>query len=149
MKISTKGTYGLIAIIDLALHSSGGTYVPLNTIAERQNISTSYLEQVFAILRKAGFVKSVKGPQGGYTIADSLSNITVGAVLKALEGDLSVVNKVDKDQLERNSIDYCIRENVWKEINESINTIVESKTLEDLVESYNKMNKDDALMYYI
>lgn len=148
MKISTKGTYGLIAIVDLALHSNGDC-IPLYSIAERQNISTSYLEQVFALLRKAGFVKSIKGPQGGYIIANPLSDITAGDILKALEGDLSIVTNVNKDSDNRNTIEECIRENVWKEINMSINEIVSGITLQDLVDEYRKTYIDDANMYYI
>jgi Rrf2 family protein len=89
MKLSTKGRYGLRAMVDLAVHSSG-EHVALYSIAERQNISENYLEQVFSILRKAGLVKSVKGAQGGYTLADKPSNISIGAILRVLEGDLSV-----------------------------------------------------------
>ncbi|WP_105616200.1 RrF2 family transcriptional regulator [Vallitalea okinawensis] len=148
MKISTKGTYGLIAIVDLALHSNGDC-IPLYSIAERQNISTSYLEQVFAVLRKAGFVKSIKGPQGGYIIADKLNQITVGNILKALEGDLSIVTNSNKEPDNRNTIEECISETVWKEINTSINEIVSGITLQDLVDEYRQMHIDDANMYYI
>lgn len=84
MKISTKGRYGLRAMLDLALNSLGD-HVALSNIAERQDISVSYLEQMFSVLRKAGLLKSVKGAQGGYVLADRPSQIKVGTILRALE----------------------------------------------------------------
>lgn len=147
MKISTKGQYGLRAMVDLAIHSTG-EQIPLNSIAERQNLSVGYLEQVFSSLRKAGLVKSVKGPQGGYSLAHSASDITVGDVLRTLEGDLSVVEELDERQNTDNDIEYCITEKVWKKINQSISEVVDSITLEDLVVAYKKLNNIGP-MYYI
>ncbi|MBM7583115.1 Rrf2 family protein [Caldicoprobacter guelmensis] len=148
MRISTKGRYGLRAMVDLAIHS-GGDYVPLNSIAERQNLSEGYLEQVFASLRKAGLVKSVKGPQGGYCLADDASKITVGDVLRVLEGDLSVVEGSDEGRDIENAVEYCINNEVWKKLNESIGEVLDSITLEDLVTAYKKLNNNMGLMYYI
>lgn len=147
MKISTKGQYGLRAMVDLAIHSTG-EQIPLNSIAERQNLSVGYLEQVFSSLRKAGLVKSVKGPQGGYSLAHSASDITVGDVLRTLEGDLSVVEELDERQNTDNDIEYCITEKVWKKINQSISEVVDLITLEDLVVAYKKLNNIGP-MYYI
>jgi Rrf2 family protein len=147
MKLSTKGRYGLRAMVDLAINSSGD-HVSLCSIAERQNISENYLEQVFSILRKANLVKSVKGAQGGYTLSYSPSNIKVGTILRALEGNLSVVDDAE-DSSSQNSIQNCIRINVWNKINESINRVVDSLTLEDLVDEYKKLNGENALMFYI
>ena len=84
MKVSTKGRYGLRAMIDLSLYSKN-ELVPLASIAERQDISKSYLEQVFSALRKAGLVKSIKGAQGGYSLSTGPEDITVGMILRALE----------------------------------------------------------------
>lgn len=148
MRISTKGRYGLRAMVDLAIHSAGD-YVPLNSIAERQNLSEGYLEQVFASLRKAGLVKSVKGPQGGYCLADNASNITVGDVLRVLEGDLSVVEGLEEGRDIDNAVEYCIINEVWKKLNESISEVLDSITLEDLVTAYRKLNDNMSLMYYI
>lgn len=149
MKLSTKGRYGLRAMVDLAV-SSGGDHVTLYSIAERQNVSGNYLEQVFSILRKAGLVKSVKGAQGGYILADSPSNIKVGTILRALEGDLSVVDEeVEENEASVQSIEYCIKVNVWERINESINSVVDSLILEDLANEYKKMRGDNVLMFYI
>lgn len=143
MKVSTKGRYGLRAIIDLSVNSTGD-YVSLISIAERQNISKNYLEQVFSALRKTGIVKSVKGSQGGYLLNGETSDIRVGDVLRALEGDLSVVK--DEESI-NNKIERCIKKNLWDKIDEQVFDIINSITLEDLINEYNKGN--DSLMYYI
>ena len=148
MKVSTKGRYGLRSMIDLAIHSTEG-HVALLYIAERQNISVNYLEQVFSTLRKAGLVKSVKGAQGGYILGDSPSRITIGRILRALEGDLSLVEGLDSETGMDSSLQYCVKVNVWDKMTESLNQIVDSITLEDMVNEYKKMNGTADQMYYI
>lgn len=149
MKLSTKGRYGLRAMVDLAVNSSID-HVALYSIAERQNISVNYLEQVFSILRKAGLVKSVKGAQGGYTLSDNPENIKVGAILRALEGSLSVVDEeFEGGDLTTNRVQRCLKLNIWDKINDSINSIVDSLSLEDLVNEYRKMSDESTLMFYI
>ena len=91
MRLSTKGRYGLRAMVDLAVYSKS-EHVALNSIAERQGISMNYLEQVFSTLRKSGLVKSIKGAQGGYILSEEPSNIKVGRILRVLEGPLSVID---------------------------------------------------------
>lgn len=145
MKISTKGRYGLKAMIDLALYSDSENSITLKSISERQGVSERYLEQIFSALRKNDLVKSIKGPQGGYMLSDEASKITVGKILRALEGDISIVSLEEEDN---NKIDRCIRENVWTKINQAIDEIVDSITLEDLVWEYNKIGSE-AYMYYI
>lgn len=147
MKLSTKGRYGLRSMLDLAIYSNGD-HVSLNSIAERQNISPNYLEQVFSTLRKAGLVNSVKGAQGGYTLGDNPSRITVGSILRALEGKLTITGEND-DIEAKNQIEYCLRTNVWDAINNSINTVVDSITLEDLVVEYKKLSGNMSFMFYI
>ncbi|SMC25931.1 transcriptional regulator, BadM/Rrf2 family [Clostridium acidisoli DSM 12555] len=144
MKISTKGRYGLKAMIDLALNSVNDS-VTLKSISERQNISEGYLEQIFASLRKKGIIQGKKGSQGGYILGNSASDIYVGDILRALEGDLSVV---DADENSEDRMDQCVNYNVWNKINKSINDIVDSITLEDLVMKYNTL-ANDVFMYYI
>ena len=144
MKISTKGRYGLRAIIDLALNSHG-EHVSLVSIAERQDISKNYLEQVFSTLRKAGIVTSIKGAQGGYELAMDPASITVGEILRALEGSLSLAD--DSNDMEKNKIERCIQKNVWKRIDESVNHVIDNMTLEDLINEYKK--DSDVIMYYI
>ncbi|MFD3156271.1 RrF2 family transcriptional regulator [Haloimpatiens sp. FM7330] len=142
MKISTKGRYGLKAMVDLAVHSVSES-VTLKSISERQNISEGYLEQIFSSLRKSGIIKGRKGQGGGYIICDSLSDITVGDILRVLEGDLSVVDENNTT----NKIEKCLKENVWDKINECINDVIDKITLQELIEKYNYDN--EGYMYYI
>ena len=136
-------------MVDLAIRSNG-EQVALKSIAESQNISESYLEQVFSLLRKAGLVKSIKGAQGGYVLSGPLSEIKVGDILRALEGSLNIIDfSSETEKIAPNSIQYCIKVNVWDKINECINQVVDNITLEDLVNEYKKMNGPQALMYYI
>ena len=144
MKVSTKGRYGLRAMIDLSLYSKNDL-VPLVSIAERQNISKSYLEQVFSALRKAGLVNSIKGAQGGYVLASDPGDITVGMILRALEGDLSVVPT--EDIVHSNRIESYIRNKIWDKLDERIFSYIDNITLKDIIEDYLKM--DPAPMYYI
>lgn len=148
MKISTKGRYGLRAMIDLTVNSAGD-HVALNSIAERQNVSENYLEQVFSTLRKAGLVKSIKGAQGGYVLAHKASDITVGNILRALEGNLSVIDETSEGKEASASMEQCLSSNVWEKINESVNSVVDAITLEDLVNDYKKLNGNLSLMFYI
>jgi len=149
MKFSTKGRYGLRAMVDLAVYSQG-EHVALYSIAERQGISTNYLEQVFSLLRKSGLVKSVKGAQGGYVLAEPPADIKIGRILRALEGSLSVIDDGGEDA-DRNetSIQRCIRVNVWDKMNKTLNELVDSLTLEDLADRYRQRNGIQDTMYYI
>jgi Rrf2 family transcriptional regulator, cysteine metabolism repressor len=147
MKISTKGRYGLRAMVDLAIHSSEG-HVALNAIAKRQDISVNYLEQVFSSLRKAGLVKSVKGAQGGYSMAMGPSQMTVGMILRSLEGKLVVVDDANVTGF-GNSISDCIQTMVWDVMTETINNMVDRMTLEDLVNEYRKLEGTETSIYYI
>lgn len=149
MKFSTKGRYGLRALVDLAVYAKN-EHVALYSIAERQSISTNYLEQVFSVLRKSGLVKSVKGAQGGYVLSEAPADIKVGRILRALEGPLSVIDEdVENAGDSETSIQQCIRLCVWDKMNESLNNVADSMTLEDLAENYRKMNGIEETMYYI
>lgn len=145
MKISTKGRYGLKAMIDLALNSVNDS-VTLKSISERQNISEGYLEQIFASLRKKGLIQGKKGSQGGYILGQSPTDVTVGDILRALEGELNLV-EIDETKTD-DRVEQCINYNVWSKLNKSINDIVDSITLEDLVMKYNTL-ANDTFMYYI
>lgn len=143
MKLSTKGRYGLRALIDLALYSENET-VSIASISARQNISESYLEQLIAKLRKAGLVTSVRGAGGGYKLAKPASEISVGDILRALEGSLDAVKCPGLE--EKNSCDgseFCVTKYVWQKINDSINRTVDEIKLEQLVEESRSM-KDEA-----
>lgn len=146
MRISTKGRYGLRAMLDLAVNSNGEK-VSLFSIAQRQNISVNYLEQVFSLLRKAGFVSSIKGASGGYLLAMEPSQIRVGDILRSLEGDLMVVDEDTDGGADSNDIQRCIKKNVWDRLNESLAKAADSITLRDLVEEYRDMTSSP--MFYI
>lgn len=138
MKLSTKGRYGLNAMLDLAVHNFEGQVV-LKSIAERQGISENYLEQLFVSLKKQKLVKSIRGSQGGYTLGDSPQNITVGDILRALEGSLAPVVCVDESQPAGCSkFDCCVTRGVWLKIRDSINGVIDSITLQDLMDDYKK-----------
>ncbi|MEN8907255.1 MAG: Rrf2 family transcriptional regulator [Clostridiales bacterium] len=147
MKISTKGRYGLRAIVDIALFSNGGK-ITLGSIAERLMVSENYLEHIFAILRKMGMVKSIKGSKGGYFIAGSLSDLSVRTVLRSLEGDLSVIGDDDLYS-DENKIDTFLNLKLWSKIDNSIDKVVGSITINDLIREY-KLKKDyNSFVYHI
>lgn len=149
MKLSTKGRYGVKAMLDLAIHNSEGQ-IALKNIAERQNISENYLEQLFAILRKAGLVKSIRGAQGGYILANEPENITVGSILRALEGSLAPVDCViENDPVKCGRGDICVTKFIWEKIRDRVNEVVDSITLKDLVEDYIKANNKEQYNYDI
>lgn len=148
MKISTKGKYGLKAMMDLTIHSMGEP-VNLKSIAERQNVSEKYLEHIFSALKKSGLIKSLKGTQGGYLLAYHAGDITVGNVIRALEGNLAIVDKASEEEGDADILEHCINQNVYQKIDNSINTMLDSITLEDLFLEYKKMNETIDYMYYI
>ena len=142
MKLSTKGRYGLRALIDLALYSENET-VSIASISARQNISESYLEQLIAKLRKAGLVTSVRGAGGGYKLAKPASEISVGDILRALEGSLDAVKCPGLE--EENSCDgseFCVTKYVWQKINDSINRTVDEMKLDQRVEESRSIKEE-------
>lgn len=148
MKISTKGRYGLRALVDLASHTRDCA-ISLVNVAQRQKISLNYLEQVFATLRKAGIVRSVKGAQGGYMLAKDPAELTVGEIITALEGKFSIIDEAHEGGEQKDYVQQSIQEMVWDRINTSVNTYLDETTLEQLVEQYEKLNQDEVMMYYI
>lgn len=147
MKISTKGRYGLRALTDLAAHIEGEP-ISLASVAKRQNLSLNYLEQVFGTLRKAGIVKSIKGPQGGYLLTREASKITVQEILEALEGKFSIVD-TGTEQAEMDAVEKAIQELVWSQIDEKVNLFLSERTLSQLVEEYRQQKEGEEMMYYI
>lgn len=148
VRISTKGRYGLRAMLDLTLNSQTD-HVALGSIAERQGISANYLEQIFASLRKAGLVKSIKGAQGGYILGDSPSRITVGQILRVLEADLFQFGEEEGDIGGPLNVEFCLKSSVWEKMQEVINELVDNITLEDLKDDYGKIRDNSSLMYFI
>ena len=143
MKLSTKGRYGLRALIDLAQYS-GNEPVSITSIAGRQEISERYLEQLMALLKKEGLVKSIRGASGGYVLAKDLSEISVGDVLRALEGSLDHVECSGLNPDEGcKAADVCVTKYVWQRINDSINQTVDEMRLDQLVEEQKRMGSHD------
>ncbi len=133
MKVSTRGRYALRLMLDLAMHNTGEA-VRLKDIARRQNISDKYLEQIIAVLNKAGYVRSVRGAQGGYMLKKEPKDYTVGMLLRLTEGSLAPVSCVDDDAERCGQEAECATYRVWHRLNEAINQVVDSITLEQLVE---------------
>ena len=133
MKISTKGRYAVRVMLDLAVHNTG-EYVKVKQIAQRQEISEKYLEQIIAILNKAGYVKSVRGAQGGYRLARDPGEYTVGMILRLTEGSLAPVACLDGESNECERCDTCDTLAIWKQLAEAINNVVDNVTIADLVE---------------
>lgn len=132
MKISTKGKYGLRAMIDLAQYSEQEA-VSISSIAQRQKISESYLEQLVAKLKKAGLVISIRGAAGGYRLARPAADISVGDVLRALEGDVRAVICTAQTEEGCEGEELCVTKYVWQRINESIEKTVDEMMLDQLV----------------
>lgn len=131
MKVSTRGRYALHLMLDVALHQDGGP-VSLKDIAKRQGISDKYLEQIIAILNKAGYVKSVRGPQGGYSLTKEPEEYTIGMILRLTEGSLAPVACVEEGSAcEKSS--SCATILVWQRINEAVNDVIDHMTLADLL----------------
>lgn len=149
MRLSTKGRYGVKAMFELAL-SYGEGPVALNSIAEKQNISIHYLEQLFASLRKAELVKSIRGAQGGYLLARKPQDITIGDIIRTLEGPLALSDCIiEEDGNECEKAEYCVTRTVWEKIRDSINDAIDSITLQDMIEDHKKIHNKDSYMYYI
>ena len=141
MKISTKGRYALRVMIDLAQNNSG---VPLRLkeVAARQNLSDKYLEQIISILNKAGYVRSVRGAQGGYLLKHEPSEYTVGMILRLTEGSLAPVACVEDDTSDCDRWNRCATAVLWKRLNDAINGVVDTITLQDLVDWQKERNED-------
>ena len=125
MKISTKGRYAVRVMLDLALNK-------VKEIAGRQGISEKYLEQIIAVLNKAGYVKSVRGAQGGYRLAKEPEEYTVGMVLRLTEGSLAPVACLEEDYGVCERCDTCETLQVWKDVYEAVNNVVDNVTIGDL-----------------
>jgi Rrf2 family protein len=144
MKISTRGRYGVRLLIDLAEHADK-THVSLASVAERQRISIRYLEQVAVILRRAGFIRSVKGASGGYTLAKRPEDIIIGDVLRILEGDMLVVDPILPGQKET-KFQKSLRLSVYNRLNDRIAAVIDRKTLASLAGT---VDPDESYMYFI
>ena len=132
MKISTKGRYALRLMLDLGLYHTGNP-VSLKDVAARQGISDKYLEQIISVLNKAGYVRSIRGAQGGYVLAKEPSEYTVGMILRLTEGDLTPVSCVGTEASGCERRGGCVTARVWEKIYDAVSDVVDGITLADLL----------------
>lgn len=136
MKISTKARYGMKAVVELALHYGEGP-ISLKDIAIKYDMSFSYLEQLIAILKKAGYVKSIRGKMGGYELVTSPDKIMVGDVLRALEKDLSITDcgsSLLDNSLTCDHENICVTKMVWFKLQKAIDETLDGLSISDLLE---------------
>lgn len=142
MKISTKGRYALRLMVDLAIHDRGRP-ISLRDVAERQQLSDKYLEQIVTPLARVGLVRAIRGAGGGYRLTRRPEEYTVGEILRVLEGNLAPVSCVDLDDTCRcGRADRCVTVEVWREIQAAVSGVVDHLTLADLVERYHQKCPD-------
>ena len=134
MKISTKGRYALRLLLDLAEHRGDG-YVALKDVAQRQNISKKYLEQIVPVLTKSGVLLTNRGYQGGYMLAGTPDKYTVGMILRLTEGSLAPVACLDCDPIGCDRSDNCATLAVWQGLYKVINEYLDSVTLQDILDN--------------
>ncbi len=140
MKISTRGRYALRLMLDLALNDSD-QYITIKSISERQEISGKYLEQIISVLSRAGYVKSIRGAQGGYRLAKPAEEYTVGMILRLIEGSLAPVACMDDDVNQCARCEKCATLGVWEKINKAVSDVVDNITLADLAEEQRAKTK--------
>lgn len=133
MRISTKGRYALRLMLDLATYNNGEP-ISLKDVARRQQISDKYLEQIIAVLNKAGYVRSIRGAQGGYLLKKDPSEYTVGMILRLTEGDLAPVSCVGSEGDDCDRRDGCVTVRIWEQIYDAVNNVVDKITLADMLE---------------
>ncbi len=130
MKLTSKGRYAVTAILDIALNANSGP-VTLSDISERQNISLSYLEQLFAKLRRYGLVKSVRGPGGGYKLGRPTDKISIGMIIAAVNENISVTKCLGQGNCKDGQV--CLTHHLWEELSNRIEDFLNEITLEELV----------------
>lgn len=140
MRLSAKGEYGVRAMVHLALHYRDGP-IPLSRIAADENISRQYLEQIFLLLRRKGFISSVRGVKGGYILALPPEKIFVGDIIRALEGPIIPVDclseKDEEESLACGRSERCLASNVWEKLRDHINQLLDNISLQDMIECKN------------
>ena len=143
MKLSTKGRYGVKAMVELAIHY-GDSPLSIKTISQRQGISEYYLEQLFSPLRKAKLINSIRGAQGGYILGREPKDIKVSDIMYVLEGPIEIADCIEGVACD--NIDGCATRLLWTKIKNSIDEVMEGITLQDIVDDYNKIKeKNEAL----
>ena len=147
MKLSTRGRYGTRALLDLALHQGQGRIL-LKDIAQRQQISLRYLEHLIAPLIAGGMVRSTRGAKGGVLLSRPAENIKLSEVIQLLEGSIAPVACINNPGV-CNRSGSCATRDIWGEMKQAIDEVLESTTLQDLVERQKRKEQPEAAMYYI
>lgn len=148
MIFSKRSRYGIRALTDLAQNEGNGS-MQLNEIAERNSISVKYLEQIFAALRKAGIIRSIKGPQGGYFLAKPPGVLTVAEIIMVLDGSYFLEREEVQDGEKGEAEARAVQEKIIEPMNEWIHQFLDALTLKDLVECSEKYKESLRDMYYI
>ena len=141
MKISTKGRYALRLMLDIGLNS-GAAPVRIKDAAARQGISVKYLEQIVSISVKAGYVKSIRGPQGGYRLMKAPKEYTAGMILRLTEGSLAPVECLEGNDNTCERAETCVTLRLWKELDQAVREVVDQYTLEDLMDWQRESGND-------
>lgn len=132
-------------MVDLTLHANGD-YIALKDISERQNISVKYLEQIVSVLGKAGMLKSVRGPQGGYKLAKDPSEYTAGDILRITEGNLAPIPCLENEENYCDRISQCATLDFWKGLYDTVNSYVDGVTLQELAERFKLKSSIDFII---
>lgn len=140
MKISTKGRYGLTIMIELAKKHGEGP-LSLKAIAQSNELSEHYLEQLIAPLRNAGLVKSIRGAYGGYVLGNTPAKITAGDIIRVLEGPITPVEGIEEEE--------PVKRQLWIRIRDAVKDVLDNTTLEDLANFSEEDNVPDSYMFYI
>jgi len=148
MKLSTKGKYGVKALFELAMHQGAGP-MSLRSIADRQGLSEHYLEQLAAPLRKAGLITSIRGAQGGYVLGRPADQITVGDVIRVLEGPIGFADCAVENEPGPECASRCVVHGVWEKVTQQIVQVIDSITLQDLVDQARAEQSGQNLIYQI
>lgn len=143
MKLSTKGRYGVKAMVELAINY-GEAPVSIKTISGRQNISEYYLEQLFSPLRKAKLINSIRGAQGGYVLSKEPKDITVADIMYVLEGPIEIADCIEGAACD--NLDCCATRLLWEKIKNSIDDVMKSVTLQDIVNDYERIKNSNETL---
>ena len=149
MRFSKKSRYGIRALIDLAINSADGQVVALNTIAERNNISQQYLEQIFSVLRKSGIVVGIKGSQGGYLLSRDPEYFTVAEIIESLEGSYHIEPEEEHGVIDNYGAAGAIQNLVINKVNDQTDETLKKIKLSDLKNECLKHMENGQNMYYI
>ena len=145
MKISTKGRYALRMLLDLAIHQADG-YIALKDIGQRQNVSKKYLEQIVPLLNKSGLLRTNRGFQGGYRLAQPPENYTVGMILRLTEGSLAPVACLVQHPNTCDRADECPTLFIWEGLNKVITEYLDSITLQDIIDRQNESYSNNYII---